>query len=348
MKNCKIVRKMLSEYIDGVLPEGGTRTVKEHMEQCDECREVHDSMKAIIASMNDMETVAPPADFLEKVNSRLERRSSAAGFLRGIFLPLRFKLPLELAGLAAAVMLIVYVSGFLGKEGIEKMAPDGRIAGRTEEIVVEAEAKRVEVRDSGVKNDPTKPEELPAEPEELPVDDVVGATALKNGVVRKGGDLRVRGGRRGETQVGRVEDSPEDDGTVSNEVATLAYSLDRTDGVAKIEGKAAAGPAFSVNPPSDRFDSLLAVCEDPGEELEAFVASIGGRIVSVPETMILDASLKAARSDRRAIRPLTVVVPGDSLRVFFDGLGRLEKIRPIDSWIVSQTSDSATVRIDFR
>ncbi len=58
-----------------------------------------------------MESVEEPADFVESVNARLEKRFHLEGFIRRLFLPARIKIPLELAGVAAAAVLIFYFAG---------------------------------------------------------------------------------------------------------------------------------------------------------------------------------------------------------------------------------------------
>jgi anti-sigma factor RsiW len=348
MKNCKIIRKMLSGYIDGALTAAEAEAVSEHLEECGECREVHDSMSSIIACMNGMEKVPPPADFLGKVNARLERGSGAAERLRRIFVPRGFRLPLELAGLAAAVVLIVYISGFLGRKGVEEMAPgvsldkglevraDGveeeKAAGREEEMVADREETgaytekkagraeqtaiaqeivvEAEAKRIEVKSGEARYADSNEEPLAQPMEDAAGAAAQKSG--------------------GEAKD-----------VYGAAESM-------KVEEKKRA-PSFalSVNPPSDGLDSLLAALEGTGREIEAFAVKIGGRVVPERETAVVKTSIRAAMSDRRTIRPLTVVVPADSLQIFLGEIERLGKTRPIGASIVSQEGDSATVRVEL-
>ncbi len=64
------------------------------------------------------------------------------------------------------------------------------IVGQTQEILVEAEVKRIEIRDSDVSYKVSS-----HEIEELPCNDMVQALALKGGIVRTGDGLHVRGGR---------------------------------------------------------------------------------------------------------------------------------------------------------
>ncbi len=80
-----------------------------------------------------------------------------------------------------------------------------RIVGETVEIVVEADAKMIEVKDSDVKHKVTG-----KELQNLPVDDVVEALALKGGIIKTGDDLHVRGGRSGEVQF-QIDGVPVDD-----------------------------------------------------------------------------------------------------------------------------------------
>ncbi|MBN1164389.1 MAG: carboxypeptidase regulatory-like domain-containing protein [Candidatus Krumholzibacteriota bacterium] len=101
-----------------------------------------------------------------------------------------------------------------------------QIVGKTQEILVEAEHKQIEVKDSDVRHQVSR-DEL----EELPVDDVVDALALKGGIIKTGDELHVRGGRDGEVQF-QIDGVPVDDplgggmisvgmmGTANSEVIT--------------------------------------------------------------------------------------------------------------------------------
>ena len=354
---------MLSGYIDGALTAAEAEAVSEHLEECGECREVHDSMSSIIACMNGMEKVPPPADFLGKVNARLERGSGAAERLRRIFAPRGFRLPLELAGLAAAVVLIVYVSGFLGRKGVEEMAPGVSLD------------KGSEVRVDGVQEEKaaSREEEMVADRDEKAADraqETVAAPDEKAAVTEK-----KAAGRAGEMVIGqeivveaeakRIEVKSSEARHADSNEEPLALPVEGAAGVADALGekakeadeaaesvkeeekKRAPSFALSVNPPSDGLDSLLASLEGTGREIGAFAVKIGGRVVPERETAAVKTSIRAAMSDRRTIRPLTVVVPADSLQIFLGEIERLGKIRPIGASIVSQEGDSATVRVEL-
>jgi hypothetical protein len=110
--NCADVRELLSEYVDGMLGAAPASAVEEHTARCPECRDTLESMSRITTHMNRMEPVDTPDGFLGRVNARIDQRSSFQNLTRRLFVPMRVKLPLELAGVAAAVFLILYVGGF--------------------------------------------------------------------------------------------------------------------------------------------------------------------------------------------------------------------------------------------
>jgi hypothetical protein len=76
---------------------------------------------------------------------------------------------------------------------------------KTQEIVVTAEKKMVEVTTSDARASVSS-EQL----EEMPVDDVLDAVALKAGIVKQGDEMHVRGGRSGEVQI-QIDGVPVDD-----------------------------------------------------------------------------------------------------------------------------------------
>jgi len=80
---------------------------------------------------------------------------------------------------------------------------DTTIVMRCKEIVVTAEKKMVEVTASDA-HGPITSGVSSKQLEAMPVDDVLEAVALKAGIVKQGGEMHVRGGRRGEIQIDGV------------------------------------------------------------------------------------------------------------------------------------------------
>lgn len=116
------VRDKISEYIDGMLSQEEASAVKAHLNRCPECMEEYEEMVKIIGHMNQMESLETPDTFVDKVHERLKKRSSLKRLVKGLFYPLRIKVPLELAGVAAAALLVIYIVGIRGKQHVYELA----------------------------------------------------------------------------------------------------------------------------------------------------------------------------------------------------------------------------------
>ncbi|MBW2028585.1 MAG: zf-HC2 domain-containing protein [Deltaproteobacteria bacterium] len=103
---CEEIREHLSEYVDGVLDPETKSMVDEHLSACKACREELGALKALVGELGSMEAVSPPEDFLEQLHARMERRPFMSSILRKLFMPMRIKVPLELAGAVALVVLV--------------------------------------------------------------------------------------------------------------------------------------------------------------------------------------------------------------------------------------------------
>ena len=73
-----------------------------------------------LKQMSALPKVKAPEDFLKKVHERIERRSAFEKIMRALFVPVKIKVPLEVAAMAAAVILIVSTIGI--KKPSEQLA----------------------------------------------------------------------------------------------------------------------------------------------------------------------------------------------------------------------------------
>ena len=112
--NCKEVKNKLSEYLDNMLSESQTVLIKEHLDTCSQCKMEYDELKRIIGHMQDMESLDTPKFFIKNVHARLDKSSFKQKLIGRIFLPLKIKLPLELAAMALITIAVIYFSGILG------------------------------------------------------------------------------------------------------------------------------------------------------------------------------------------------------------------------------------------
>jgi hypothetical protein len=103
---CNEVRDRLSEYLDGVLPIETKTRVDDHLSVCAGCRKELDSLKAVVRELNTLHQVDPPDDFLEQLHGRMTARPWHQRVIRSLFLPLRFKIPIQVAGALTAALLV--------------------------------------------------------------------------------------------------------------------------------------------------------------------------------------------------------------------------------------------------
>ncbi|MDD4879375.1 MAG: hypothetical protein PHR22_02830 [Candidatus Omnitrophica bacterium] len=72
-----------------------------------------------LKQMSALPKVKAPEDFLQKVRERIERRSAFEKIMRALFVPVKIKVPLELAAMAAAIVLIISTVGI--KKPVEQL-----------------------------------------------------------------------------------------------------------------------------------------------------------------------------------------------------------------------------------
>jgi len=107
MTDCSEIRTLLSEYLDDALDAKAKALADEHLRTCPACREELDSLKTLVKGIGSLESVKAPADFLDQLHRRMERRSIISAIWEWLFYPLRVKIPLQLAG-AAVMALIIF------------------------------------------------------------------------------------------------------------------------------------------------------------------------------------------------------------------------------------------------
>lgn len=107
--DCTRARNLLSEYADGALDKETAAVLEAHLSSCGECREELSSLQSMIKDLGSLPPVAPPADFLQQVRKRLEHPSRLRQVPGKLFFPLKFKIPLQLAGAVLTALLVFAV-----------------------------------------------------------------------------------------------------------------------------------------------------------------------------------------------------------------------------------------------
>jgi len=172
MMDCSEIRMLLSEYLDDALDEKAKALAEEHLRTCAACQKELDSLKALVKGIGSLESVKAPADFLDQLHKRMERRSKISEIWEWLFYPLRVKIPLQLAGAAVMAFLIfsilpmqqaplrLYSKSEPEKKAEEKTyyvdeSKEMKAAGRSEALVQKAathgQAKDKETRDVALK-----------------------------------------------------------------------------------------------------------------------------------------------------------------------------------------------------
>lgn len=105
---CSKVKDLIDAYIDNNLEPEMMNIVKEHLLTCNDCQDevtFFEKYQGVIASL---EKVAAPDDFLEKVHQRIMEPSRFQQIIRKLFIPVKIKIPLEVAGVLAMAFFVIF------------------------------------------------------------------------------------------------------------------------------------------------------------------------------------------------------------------------------------------------
>jgi hypothetical protein len=150
--NCEEMRVLLSDYVDGVLDPKTKVLVDEHLSACKACQAELASLKALVHELGSLESVAPPSDFLDQLHERMEQRSPFSKILRTLFVPMRLKVPLELAGAAAMAVLVLSLFSI---QQDRFRAPEAPVSITQEQV---SEKASLESSHQGLKDEAFKPQ----------------------------------------------------------------------------------------------------------------------------------------------------------------------------------------------
>jgi len=141
---CSRVNELFSEYLDGTLDDKTRRMLEGHLAACGSCAEDLKTLRSCVAALGSLDKVRAPADFLEKVQARIEldeRASWLGWFKEKLFFPVHVKVPLEMAGLAMAALLVVFLY-----HGTKQRVGPGYVPPRAEAPTAEKADQKLETR----------------------------------------------------------------------------------------------------------------------------------------------------------------------------------------------------------
>jgi len=99
----------LSVYIDGSLDKERTAALEAHIAGCERCRHELELLTAYREKMVSLKEAKAPSGFIEGVRSRIESAEKEGSKKKPLFSLPRIKVPLELAGALAVVLIAVVI-----------------------------------------------------------------------------------------------------------------------------------------------------------------------------------------------------------------------------------------------
>jgi len=107
MKDCRKIRELFSEYIDGVLDKENIDLVEEHLSKCEACRKELNKLVEMLKILKNLKKEETPPDFLETLHERIKRRESLNAFLNKLLKSPNVKVPL-----VVCIMIIFVIAIF--------------------------------------------------------------------------------------------------------------------------------------------------------------------------------------------------------------------------------------------
>jgi len=103
------IKEMLPDYIRGLLSEEDSSAVKKQLDESEALRREYESLRSYYQAIDSLKQAKAPDTFLDKVHDRIDAKTARGGLFQSLFFPLHVKLPLEFAGVALTIVLLVLV-----------------------------------------------------------------------------------------------------------------------------------------------------------------------------------------------------------------------------------------------
>ncbi len=121
---CRKITTLIPDYADGLLGPAEAARVEAHLKKCRSCAAGLEDYRAYAGRMRGLARMKAPDGFMKELHERLGSAPQKRGFIERIFFPLKIKLPLEAAGLAAAcVVMVIFFDPFGFRRSPERIAP---------------------------------------------------------------------------------------------------------------------------------------------------------------------------------------------------------------------------------
>jgi len=113
---CSRIKKKLSAYLDGEMPEQERKIISEHLQQCDECRAELSALSAVGDALNTIEGMEVPPYFMTRLRQNIGEQAELVPFLQ------RIKGLVVTAATAVAVVASLFIGNQAGKTIYQSIA----------------------------------------------------------------------------------------------------------------------------------------------------------------------------------------------------------------------------------
>jgi hypothetical protein len=103
------ILELLPDWVAGKLDPTRAAVIEREVQSSKALRREADALRAYYAALKSVPPEQAREGFIEKVHARIEERRGLRGLARAIFLPLQWKVPLELAGVGVTLLLVVVI-----------------------------------------------------------------------------------------------------------------------------------------------------------------------------------------------------------------------------------------------
>ncbi|MCP4373022.1 MAG: zf-HC2 domain-containing protein [Deltaproteobacteria bacterium] len=104
--NCAGIKELLSEYVDGVLDAQTRAGIKEHIATCVRCQKEIKELKVLVEDLGSLKHAKAPDDFIDRLHERIETRFGFGRIINTLFVPMRFKIPVQIVTATATAVLV--------------------------------------------------------------------------------------------------------------------------------------------------------------------------------------------------------------------------------------------------
>ena len=271
-----------------MLEDDESSAVRAHVETCLDCAKTYASMTRLIGFMRETESVDEPADFLDSVRARLDRRSSPGDFVRRWLGAPVTSMPLKAAAVALVVVLLVHLPGDLRERSPQEFQLPSDAEKRIEITTDDSRGRREEPEPASKEN--AVGEKMRRQPVEEPAE--------------AGGETDKLAGTVGD-EAGVYEEKPARAGRDEEVLAEVVLYEDKFAGAAGAEGIES-----DYDQAKDRIISRTA--EIPLREV---VQAMAGTVVE-----------SEYDEDKNRVVVLVVEIPEDNYDAFIEELDRLEEV----------------------